>query len=437
MKATILAAVLLCVVFGAVAAADIVHLTDGRKIEGKVIETGDVVKVITRMGTVTLPKDRVLRIEKKKTAADTYKDKAAALADDDAEAHYKLAMWCKENRLTREKLRELKKVIEIDPDHAKARAALKYLKIDGKWVKAKRGMVYVGGNWVKPKEAVEEGKSLYEMKKYDDASKALEDAADNLRNDDLIAEARLYIGMCAERLGNWEDAKTAYGAVLELKGEREQKLQAEIRRGIIESSTGGMYLVKGTVGKEDIFSIDTDEKKETEKLTGLQSLTNPLVMKIAMREKCVAFIEKGKGLLKKAKDTSDGTTANDQKAGKLLDEAETEFGRANRIVKDVARGYLIEVVKLRVGIINNTYRIKAARVQGQLLRLNAIQDTRTKMQIARKLTGELDVLLRQLKKIQKLVQQYPDELSTQLARCKALHSRLRALKAQLNAFAGR
>ena len=287
MKRTIPAAVFLCVVFGSGVAADVVHLQDGLKIEGKVIEAGDVVKVITRMGTVTLPKDRVVRIEKKKTAAELYRGKAAALAVDNAEAHYNVARWCKQNRLTREKLRELKKVIEIDPDHAEARAALKYVKIDGTWVKAKRGMVYVDGKWVKPKAAVEEGKSLYEMKKYEDASKTLGSAADFLRSEDLIAEAQLYIGMCAERLGNWEDAKAAYGSILGLKGKREQKLEAEVRKEIIESSTGGMYLVKGGTGKEDIFSIDTDEKKEPEKLTGLQSLTNPLVMKIAMREKCV------------------------------------------------------------------------------------------------------------------------------------------------------
>ncbi|KPJ55986.1 MAG: hypothetical protein AMS16_03180 [Planctomycetes bacterium DG_58] len=437
MKRTIFLTALVGMFLGAAAVADVVHLTDGGKLEGKVIDAGDVVKVVTRMGTVTLPKDRVAKIEKKKTSAELYKEKVAAVADNDAESHYKLAMWCKQNRLTKEKLAELKKVIEIDPDHAKARAALKYVKIDGKWVKAKRGMVYLGGKWLKPGEAVEEGKSLYKMKKYEDASKALEGAADDLHSDELIAEAHLYIGMCAERLGNWEDAKTAYGTILGLKGEHAQKLQAEVRKEIIESSTGGMYLVKGSAGKEDIFSIDTDEKKETEKLTGLQSLTNPLVMKIALREKCVTFIEKGKDLLKKAKDTSDGTAANDAKASKLLDEAETEFDRANRIAKDVARGYLIEVVKLRVGILNNAYGIQAARVQGQLLRLNTIEDTHTKMQLARKLTGELDELLRQLQKIQKLVQEYPDELSTQLARCKALSTRIRALKAQLNAFAGR
>ena len=437
MKRAILAAVMVSLVFGVGLWADVVHLTDGRKIEGKVVDAGDVVKVVTRMGTVTLPKDQVARIEKKKTLADEYKEKAAALADDDVEAHYKLSLWCKENRLTRERVIELKKVLELDKNHEKARAALKYVKIDGKWVKARRGMVYVNGKWVKPEEAVTEGKSLYEMEKYEDAAKVLTGAADNLRKNDLVAETQLYLGMCAERLGNWDDAKSAYGTVLGLKGDYAQKLQAEIRRQIIESSTGGMYLVKGTAGKEDIFSLDTDEKKETEELTGLQPLTNPAVMKIAMREQCVDYIEKGKELLKKAKDISDGTEANDKKASELLDEAETEFAKADRLVKDVSRGYLIEVVKLRVGIINNTYQIQAARVQGQLLRLNSIQDTRTQMKLARKLASELDHLLGQLQKIQKLVRKYPDELSTQNARCKALSSRLRALKAHLNAFGGR
>ena len=150
--------VLVTVVLGLAASAlwaDIVHLKDGRKLEGKAVVEGDKVKVVTRMGTVTFPKDQVVRIEKTKTPVELYKEKAAAIKDDDAEAHWELAMWCKQKRLRREMADELKKVIAIDADHEKAHAELNHVKVDGKWVKVRKGMVYIDGAWVKPAEAVD------------------------------------------------------------------------------------------------------------------------------------------------------------------------------------------------------------------------------------------------------------------------------------------
>jgi tetratricopeptide (TPR) repeat protein len=432
-------AVLVMLVLGLGASAvwaDVVHLKDGRKLEGKVLEEGDTVKVVTRMGTVSFPKDQVVQIERVKTPADQYLEKVAAVDPKDAKAHWELAVWCKEKRLLKEMAEELNKVIEIEPDHARARDELNYVKIDGEWVKAKRGMVYIDGEWVKPEDAVGRGKTLYDAEKYDDAYRIFNKASESIKKDVDQAEALMYLGMAAERLGKWEEAKGAYEVITKMRPEVDLKFQAGVRREIIEKATGGMYLVKGDAVKEDIFTIDTDDKEKMKGLTGLQPLTNPLVMKIALRERCAGYLEKGKDLLKQAKDANNGTPEGSEKTTALLDQADGQFDLANRITADVARGFLVESVKIRVGVVNSQYNIQAGRLQGQLARLNAIEDRKVQMRMAVQLAREVDVLLASLDTMEKLASRYPDELSQQIAVCRELRGRLNGLKAQLKGFAG-
>lgn len=119
----------------AIAVGDVVHLKDGRKFEGRVTVVGDKVKVLTKFGPVTFPRSSVARIEKKDIPADVYAEKAKALADDDAEGHYKLGLWCKTKKLSRQALIEFEKVITIDPEHKGARGELGFVKIGHKWQK--------------------------------------------------------------------------------------------------------------------------------------------------------------------------------------------------------------------------------------------------------------------------------------------------------------
>ena len=54
----------LCLASGA-AGADVVHLRNGGKVEGRVKDLGDKLEIETATGVVTLPKDQVERVEKK------------------------------------------------------------------------------------------------------------------------------------------------------------------------------------------------------------------------------------------------------------------------------------------------------------------------------------------------------------------------------------
>ncbi len=116
--------------------ADVVHLKDGRKIEGKIVEeTRAIVVLETRFGGKRrIQQDSILRIERKKTAYEEYESRVKRLRDDDAEGWFELGTWCKEAGLAVESVEALNKVIEMDSEHAGAREALGYVNRDGRWL---------------------------------------------------------------------------------------------------------------------------------------------------------------------------------------------------------------------------------------------------------------------------------------------------------------
>jgi hypothetical protein len=87
----------------------------------------------------------------------TYDQRAAALRVDDADGHYRLALWCEQNDLKAYALRQYRMVVTIEPDHRAARRALGYERIRGRWVKGEeamraKGFVEHEGVWVTPEE---------------------------------------------------------------------------------------------------------------------------------------------------------------------------------------------------------------------------------------------------------------------------------------------
>ena len=86
-----------------------------------------------------------------------YQQRAAALKVDDADGHYRLALWCEGNGLKAYALREHRIVVTVEPDHRAARRALGYEHIRGRWVKGEeamraKGFVEHEGVWITPEE---------------------------------------------------------------------------------------------------------------------------------------------------------------------------------------------------------------------------------------------------------------------------------------------
>ncbi len=170
-------------IVAAAAHADIVHLKDGRKVEGEVVEkNASKVVVKTKLGTSEFNSADVDHIEAKKTPEQELAAKRATIDPKNADQLWDLFVFAKEQKLVAKSKDILKEIIKVNPDHENARKELGFTKVDGKWVseadakkapaaagagssasgesdadmKAK-GMVQYKGKWMTPeaKEAAE------------------------------------------------------------------------------------------------------------------------------------------------------------------------------------------------------------------------------------------------------------------------------------------
>jgi hypothetical protein len=74
-----------------------------------------------------------------------------------AEGMWKMAQWCQTRGLDVEREQHLEQLLKLDPDHAEARHALGYNKVDGKWIRPDDHMRALGyirfqGRWRLPQD---------------------------------------------------------------------------------------------------------------------------------------------------------------------------------------------------------------------------------------------------------------------------------------------
>lgn len=148
-----------CAVAVASSRADVIELTSGGQLEGKIVQSDDGDKLVFIIdlavgGRVTIPRSEVTRVDATNDAEAEYQ-KLARSSPDTVEAHWKLAEWCRQHKLTGDGQRHLERILELNPNHAEARAALGFRQKDGKWmnrddVMASRGLVIYEGKYVTP-----------------------------------------------------------------------------------------------------------------------------------------------------------------------------------------------------------------------------------------------------------------------------------------------
>lgn len=145
--------------------ADTVELSGGGHLTGKVKRLSDKKVVIVQVDDdvrIAIPESRVRRVIASSQMS-AY-EQHAIKAGNDAELHYKLAIWCVKAKnfpgdSNHYKRYHMERAIEIDPDHEEARASLGYKKEKGEWVRTadlwrRRGMILVGGRGWQLPEAV-------------------------------------------------------------------------------------------------------------------------------------------------------------------------------------------------------------------------------------------------------------------------------------------
>jgi hypothetical protein len=151
------AALLLGVATGLSAHADVLELTNGGRVEGRLVQAADgekksYVVELAGGGRVTIPRGQVAQVDSTSEAEAEYAE-LARTAPDTVESHWKLAEWCRDRKLRPLAQKHLTRILELDPNHGDARAILGFRKKDGEWktreeVMAARGMVMYEGRYV-------------------------------------------------------------------------------------------------------------------------------------------------------------------------------------------------------------------------------------------------------------------------------------------------
>jgi hypothetical protein len=137
---------------GVSARGDVLELKNGGRIEGTLVNGGDAEPVYileTDTGRVEIARSQVARVDMTSAAEKEYAPLARSAADT-VEDHWKLYEWCRDHNLRALSQKHLTRLLELDPDHARARQILGFQKVEGKWQNqeesmASRGMVKFEG----------------------------------------------------------------------------------------------------------------------------------------------------------------------------------------------------------------------------------------------------------------------------------------------------
>jgi len=134
----------------ALAAADVIHLADGTRREGRVVETTQT-EVVVDVGVgnvslmVRLPRADVVRIEHKASTHDVlmadYARRLTQAQAAGADGWYAFGVWCIQQRVLKEQARgAFERAVAADPDHAQAHAALGHVKLNDAWMTRDRAI---------------------------------------------------------------------------------------------------------------------------------------------------------------------------------------------------------------------------------------------------------------------------------------------------------
>jgi hypothetical protein len=136
--------------------AEVFVLSSGGSVSGELVNRSEIprkqyVIKLAGEGQITLAASQVEQVLNQRPEEDEYKNIRPAYPDA-AEAQWALAEWCRQHKMPVERETHLKRIVELDPNHADARRALGFVQIDGQWTTQDQLMIERGykrykGRW--------------------------------------------------------------------------------------------------------------------------------------------------------------------------------------------------------------------------------------------------------------------------------------------------
>jgi hypothetical protein len=145
----------------AAARADRFMLASGGAVEGTLLNRDQTPRSSYEIRTaagmkLVLAAEQVAAVVRQKEREAEYAQVAPAYEDTVAR-QWELAEWCRQHQLSEQRAIHLRRIIELEPDHIKARHALGYVQLDGKWstqseTLAGKGYKLYRGQWRTPQD---------------------------------------------------------------------------------------------------------------------------------------------------------------------------------------------------------------------------------------------------------------------------------------------
>lgn len=137
--------------------AEVFVLANGGRISGELLNREEkprkqyIIKVAGE-GQITLAAAQVEQVLNRRPEEEEY-EKIRPAYPDTVEGQWALAEWCRQQKLPVERETHLNRIIELDPNHAKARRALGYVQIEGQWttqdaLMIERGYIRYKNHWM-------------------------------------------------------------------------------------------------------------------------------------------------------------------------------------------------------------------------------------------------------------------------------------------------
>ena len=154
-KILILSILLLC---PAALFADEIFLKGAGSFSGRITqETDAMVMINTGDGEIGVPRDRIARVVKGRSALDEYEDRAKKLKPDNVQGWKELGRWAAHAGISTQSRQAYEHVVRVSPNDMEARQALGFVFQDQKWMTEEesyrsRGYVRYQGEWMTQNE---------------------------------------------------------------------------------------------------------------------------------------------------------------------------------------------------------------------------------------------------------------------------------------------
>ncbi len=313
----------------AVLAADVVVMDDGRTFSGIVTLQDQIVIIKMPYGSVSLPRDKVVRIELKQTPQQELAAKLDQIDEGDAKQLVALAVWAREQGLGRESKELSERTLKLDADNAQARRELGFLRIDGKWQPFDK--------------ALELARSRLAAEQYETLLKSILPAlAEIAPSQKKLPEVRDLLARTQLRAGKFAAAAKVF-ADLASKAGGPKAFRYHAIGEILEENADGMYVLTEPY-PASAGLLDTKVLVKA----GPASLTRPEVLAAALRDRARERIAVGRKLMAEGNKLA---TSNPDRAKSKYLQALHVFVVADSLVGDITRSYRVEIARRRIAAI--------------------------------------------------------------------------------------